>query len=229
VTGRAAIWVLAGLTGPIVTGALLTTCGGDGTPARDPAASTVAIDASGCGLADSRAVGVVVGPGLVATVAHAVAGQDEITVTTPDGRRLPGQVAAIDTGMDAALLRIGHLDVPPLRTRPYADREPVELLLSDDGQVSSTPVEVRRRVEIATSDIYRQGHHVRPGFELQAEIVAGDSGGGIVGADGSLLGVVWATSRETDGRAWAITVDAYAPLLDRVRAGMPALDAPCAA
>ena len=39
------------------------------------------------------------------------------------------------------------------------------------------------------------------------------------GADGSLLGVVWATSRETDDRAWAITADAYQPLLDQVQAG----------
>jgi hypothetical protein len=49
--------------------------------------------------------------------------------------------------------------------------------------------------------------------------VAGDSGGGVVGADGSLLGVVWATSRESDARAWAITADALGPLLVRARHG----------
>ena len=203
--------------------------GGPATAAHDPAASTVAVDAGGCGLADARAVGLVVGDGLVATVAHAVAGQATIAVITPDGRHLPGEVAAIDTDLDAAIVRIGGLGLPALPRRSYTDREPVELMLSHDGTVSSTPIEVRRRVTIGTSDIYRQGHHLRPGFELAAHIVPGDSGGGVVGADGSLLGVVWAMSRETDDRAWAITADAYQPLLDRVRAGTAPPAVACAA
>jgi S1-C subfamily serine protease len=201
---------------------------GQATAAHDAAASTVAVDANGCGLADSRAVGVVVGDGLVATVAHAVAGQTTIAVITPDGRRLSGDVAAIDTDLDAAIVRISGLGLPALPRRAYTDREPVELMLSHDGTVSATPIEVRRRVTIGTSDIYRQGHHLRPGYELAATIVPGDSGGGVVGADGSLLGVVWATSRQTDDRAWAITADAYQPLLDRVRAGTAPSTVACA-
>ena len=223
---RAAVLVACGL------GACgLAACGRAGpvTVAHDPAASTVAVDANGCGLADSHAVGVVVGDGLVATVAHAVAGQTTIAVITPDGRRLSGEVAAIDTDLDAAIVHIGELGLPALPRRAYTDREPVELMLSHDGTVSSTPIEVRRRVTIGTSDIYRQGHHLRPGFELTAHVVPGDSGGGVVGADGSLLGVVWATSREAEDRAWAITADAYQPLLDRVRAGTAPTAVACAA
>jgi S1-C subfamily serine protease len=227
VSSRAAAWALA------LVACGLGGCGRDGpagpaSAAHDPAASTVALDASGCGLADSRAVGVVVDDGLVATVAHAVAGQTTIAVITPDGRRLSGEVAAIDTDLDAAIIRIGELGLPALPRRAYTDREPVELMLFHDGTVSSTPIEVRRRVTIGTSDIYRQGHHLRPGFELTAHIVAGDSGGGVVGADGSLLGVVWATSREAEDRAWAITADAYQPLLDRVRAGTAPAAVACA-
>ena len=217
----------------LVACGLAAACARDGTAgpatvAHDPAASTVAVDASGCGLADSRAVGLVVGDGLVATVAHAVAGQTAIAVVTPDGRRLSGEVAAIDTDLDAAIVHIGELGLPALPRRAYTDQEPVELMLSHDGTVSSTPIEVRRRVTIGTSDIYRQGHHLRPGFELTAHIVPGDSGGGVVGADGSLLGVVWATSRETDDRAWALTADAYQPLLDQVQAGTAPAAVACA-
>jgi S1-C subfamily serine protease len=227
VSRRAAAWALA------LVACGLGGCGrdrpaGPASAAHDPAASTVALDASGCGLADSRAVGVVVDDGLVATVAHAVAGQTTIAVITPDGRRLAAEVAAIDTDLDAAIIRIAELGLPALPRRAYTDREPVELMLFHDGTVSSTPIEVRRRVTIGTSDIYRQGHHLRPGFELTAHIVAGDSGGGVVGADGSLLGVVWATSREAEDRAWAITADAYQPLLDRVRAGTAPAAVACA-
>ena len=54
---------------------------------------------------------------LVATVAHAVAGESEITVVTPDGRNLPGVLAAIDTGLDAAVIRVDGLDLAPLPSR----------------------------------------------------------------------------------------------------------------
>jgi S1-C subfamily serine protease len=224
----AAAALLAAAMGGLAVGGLAG-CGRDGgAAAHDPTASTVAVDGSGCGLADAHAVGVVVGDGLVATVAHAVAGQQDLTVVTPDGRHLPGQLAAIDTGLDAAVLRVDDLGLPAVSRRAYEDREPVALVLSHDGTVSSKPIQVRRRVTIATSDIYRQGHHLRPGLELDAAVVAGDSGGGVVGADGSLLGVVWATSRESDDRAWAITADALGPLLDRARQGDPPPKVACA-
>jgi S1-C subfamily serine protease len=78
------------------------------------------------------------------------------------------------------------------------DREPV-----------AVPVRVRRRVQIRTEDIYIDGDTLRPGFELDADVDAGDSGGAVV-VDGEVIGVVWARSRKYDGRAYAI---------DAVRAG----------
>ena len=33
---------------------------------------------------------------------------------TPDGRNLPGVLAAIDTGLDAAVIRVDGLDLAPL-------------------------------------------------------------------------------------------------------------------
>ena len=66
----------------------------------------------------------VVGDGLVATVAHAVAGQTTIAVVTPDGRRLSGEVAAIDTDLDAAIVHIGELGLPALRRAPTPIRSP---------------------------------------------------------------------------------------------------------
>ena len=59
-----------------------------GAAPADPAASVVAITATGCRPSSNVAHGVVVGDDLVATVAHAVAGEDEILVGwTPRGRR----------------------------------------------------------------------------------------------------------------------------------------------
>ncbi len=63
------------------------------------------ITATGCRPTSNIAHGVVVGDDLVATVAHAVAGEDEIDVS---GRS--GVVVAIDTVLDAAVLRVEGLD-----------------------------------------------------------------------------------------------------------------------
>jgi S1-C subfamily serine protease len=193
----------------------------------DPTKSVVVIQATGCRPFPNRAVGMVVGDGLVATVAHAVAGESDIGVVAPDGRTLHGKVAAIDTAIDAAVLRVGGLDLPPLPRRTYKDGEPVRLVRAANGDTSSTPITIQRRVTVRTTDIYRQGDHLRPGFEIGADVKAGDSGGGLVGADGSLLGLVWATSREVDDQAWALPVEAIDPLMNAVNAGKTPSTAAC--
>lgn len=169
----------------------------------------------------------VVDDDLLATVAHAVAGESEITVSTPDGRRLRGEVAAIDTELDAAVIRVDGLELAPLPRRVYDDAESVSVWTNDDGPARPIPVEVRRRVTVRTSDIYREGEHLRPGLELRAQLAAGDSGGGLIGTDDELLAMVWATSRERDDRAWALPIEAVDPLLAAARDGVRPAAARC--
>lgn len=203
-------------------------CGGaDGRPV-EPADAVVAIRANGCRPTPTRAVGMVVDDELVMTVAHAVAGESEITVSTPDGRRLRGVVAAIDTALDAAMIRVDGLDLPALRREQYDGRADITLWTEDDGVVHSAPVEVRRRATVRTTDIYREGEHLRPGLELRADVEAGDSGGGLVDAHGALLGMVWATSRRTEDRAWALPIEALDPLLAAAVAAEPGPAVDCA-
>ena len=63
------------------------------------------------------------------------------------------------------------------------------------------------------ADIYRQGDYDRPGYELAATVEPGDSGGGVFDADGRLLAVVFASSRNHPDRAWATAARAARPLL----------------
>ncbi len=58
-------------------------------------------------------------------------------------------------------------------------------------------------VNIRTGDIYLQGTHIRPGYELNLDIQAGDSGAVVV-IGGKAVALVWATSREAKARAWAM-------------------------
>lgn len=212
---------------PVALTLVLAACGGDGPAAVDPLAAVVAIAASGCRPVLTHAVGTVVGDELVVTVAHAVAGESEIAVRTADGRELRGVVAAIDVGLDAAVLRVDGLDADALASRSYDDGDDVSLLGVHDGEVDRRPIAIRRQVTIRTSDIYRQGEHLRPGLEVEARVRSGDSGGGIVGADGRLLGIVWAASRRADDRAWALTADAFAPLVAAAASDRPPREATC--
>jgi S1-C subfamily serine protease len=202
---------------------VIAACGETGGDGDAAAAAVVTIEASGCRLRPVQAVGTVVGDELVVTVAHAVAGESEITVRTRDGQERSAVVAAIDTGLDAAVLRVAGLDVVALRRREYRDDDEVSLMLGGEPQRA----EVRRRVMLRTSDIYRQGEHERPGLEVEARIRAGDSGGGLVTNDGSLIGFVWSRSREADDRAWATRIEAVAPLVDAARRGASSPAAEC--
>jgi S1-C subfamily serine protease len=65
-------------------------------------------------------------------------------------------------------------------------------------------------------------------LELGADIAAGDSGSGVVAGDGSLLGVVWAASRESEDRAWALPIEAYEPLVEAAQAGAAPTATRCA-
>ncbi len=208
--------------------ALAAACGGGDDDQVEPRNAVVAIGATGCRRTPTRADGVVVADGLVATVAHAIAGESVIRVIGPDGRDRPGDVVAIDTGLDAAVVRVDGLELPPLDRGQFDDGETVTLWTSDHGVVESAPAEVLRRVTVRTTDIYREGEHLRPGFELEADVQAGDSGGGLVDADGELVGIVWATSRERDDRAWAMPIEALDPLLAAATASDPVPAVDCA-
>ncbi len=181
-------------------------CGAD--PADGPVPGAVTVAAAGCGPVEDGGSGIVVAPGVVVTAAHVVAGSDAVTVVAGDGRRVDAVVDEIDTGLDAAVLRADDLGVVPVRRRGH-------LRAGERGTVGDdpTPFEVVRRVRINTTDIYRRGRHRRSGYELAAEVAPGRSGAGLVTADGVLGGMVFAASRRTPGRAWALDVDALEPLL----------------
>jgi len=75
--------------------------------------------------------------------------------------------------------------------------------LGTRGEVESLPVIMARPVTIRTEDVYVEGETLRPGFELTADIVEGDSGGAVT-VGGEVVGVVWARSRTDADRAYAI-------------------------
>ena len=98
-------------------------------------------------------------------------------------------VVAIDTVLDAAVLRVEGLDAEVADRRGYVDGEEVSLFTDRRAACRGR----RDAATIRTSDIYRDGEHTRPALDIVADVRAGDSGAPIVGEDGSVLALVWAT------------------------------------
>ena len=138
---------------------------------RDSADAVVTIRATGCRSFVSVGTGTIVDRDLVLTAAHPVAGETTITVTTSDGRTLDAAIAAIDTVNDVAVLRV-HGATPPGPSGTEAT-DHLELTIESEPGAATVllvegprPIEIVRRVDIVTSDIYLDGEHTRRGLEL---------------------------------------------------------------
>lgn len=204
---RAGAIAVAVLIGAVIAIA----CSGatEATPVDD---RPIEIRARGCDGPDPAVgSGTAVDAETVLTVAHVVAGADSITVTDAGGAEHAATVAAIDTDLDLAVL-----DVPGLGVTSV---ELASLGAGDMGTASGVGTggafvwTIERTVVIRFADIYGEGAHERPGYELEATIERGDSGAGLFAEDGSLGGVVFATSRRDPARAWATDIAAAADLL----------------
>lgn len=179
----------------------------------DPASDAVGIVATGCPPGESHGSGVPIAPRLVLTAAHVVKGGGDVDVSK-GGRSVRATVVALDPQADLALLR---LDAPIGRTFDLydgdaatipADAEGVAYVMRD-GAIVTLPVTVRRSINLRSEDIYIQGMYDHPGWELDADIESGDSGGAVL-VDGEVIGVLRFRSNSTERRAYAV---------DPVRAG----------
>jgi S1-C subfamily serine protease len=172
--------------------------------ADDPPSAVVGLSVAGCPPGEAHGTGTIVAPGLVLTSAHVVKGADEIRVTNGDWSTT-GTIAAFDPNMDLAYVRLDSGTARPLRVDgSHVERgDAGAAYVFRGGEVQVIPVRVRRPVQINTEDIYIKDDTNRPGYELDADIQAGDSGGPVI-IDGVVVGVLWARSSKFESRAYAI-------------------------
>ncbi len=118
---------------------------------------------------------------------------------------MPGRIVGFDPEMDLAYLAVDGLPGLPFSVSSdgVESGDDGVAYVVRDGIIVELPVTVTRRVNIRTEDVYAEGETLRPGFELDARVQLGDSGGAIV-IDGRLAAVVWSRSRRTNDRSWAI-------------------------
>lgn len=161
----------------------------------------------GLGAGWGRGSGVVVAPGRVLTVAHALRGA-EPTLTLGDGRRVIGRVLAADPDRDVAVLEADTGDIRPVEWRPedadLAIGRPVIALADPGGSgLRATPGYV---ASLGRRFRGPRGRWVRDAIEHTAPLPRGSAGGPLVDRAGRLLGVI--TVRVEGGLILAAPADA---------------------
>ena len=198
--------------------------------AEQVAASTVRVESAGCEQRQTGS-GSVLGPDLVVTNAHVVAGADEVRVVLqPGGDPLEARVVAFDGSRDLAVLSVPGMDRPVLPL--------VEADLGQQGAVFGYPgggdltlstFEVGDVRTASGRDIYGDDGTSRELLFLASSLHPGDSGAALVDPEGQVVGVAFAIAPDRSDVAYALTAGEVAAVLDEVDpAGEPtASTGPC--
>lgn len=168
--------------------------------------STVRIEASGCGII-SAGSGFIVRENLVMTNAHVVAGSTAIEVVDTYGRHR-SELVYFDPKTDIAILRTSKLSAKVLNisSKDYQrGQEAVVLGFPGGGDFHAEPAGIMRLLEARGYDIYGKDQIDRNVYELRANVVQGNSGGPLVLADGTVIGMVFASAQNEAGFGYALT------------------------
>jgi S1-C subfamily serine protease len=198
--------VFSSLTPPS-TGSVSTPTSAQTQSLADPAVfSTVKILGAACGN-EQEGSGFVVGPGLVATNAHVVAGEATTEVLL-GGTPYRATAVFFDPDFDLAVLRTNAPLGPVLTIDPNVvarGTQAAVLGYPEDGPLSIGSAGVTAEVTALGRDIYNQGAVSRGVYALDADVRPGNSGGPLMGPGGEVIGVVFSRSTVYPNVGYALT------------------------
>lgn len=150
------------------------------------------------------ASGIVYAPDLVLTADHVVEREEDITVTLADGTEIPARLAGRDAGSDLAVLKLERaVETVAEPTKDPARLGQIALAL---GRPSSDGIEASLGTVSAIGGPVRTGRGGMLERYIRTDSISypGFSGGPLVAADGSVLGL----NTSGLGRGAAITIPA---------------------
>lgn len=166
--------------------------------------------------------GFVIGPELVMTNAHVVAGTSEtsVEVINSKGRakEMSAAVISYDPAVDLAVLYVRGLQAPPLQFEPSAvavGDDAVVLGYPLDGPFTPTAAKVRDRIQLRGPNIYDSGEVTREVYTIRAVVRSGNSGGPMIGTDGKVVGVVFGAALDDSETGFVLTAAQVAPTLQK--------------
>jgi S1-C subfamily serine protease len=152
--------------------------------------------------------GFIYSPEHVMTNAHVVAGTRSNTVEV-NGARRSAQVVAYDPQRDLAVLYVPGLRGPVIKFGRAVESSADAIVLGfpQDGPFDAQSARVRDRREITGPDIYNTGKVTREVYTIFGLVRSGNSGGPLLGTDGSVLGVIFAAAADDPKTGFAITAE----------------------
>jgi S1-C subfamily serine protease len=177
--------------------------------------STVKIVGEACG-AIQEGSGFIGADHYVITNAHVVAGVRNPKVQRQNGGTMDAATVLFDPKLDIAILRVdGELGPPLSIDSKDRDRGTQGAVLGypGGGGLRFGPAAVRRELDAIGRDIYGRSTVERQVYELQAEVLPGNSGGPFVETDGTVAGVVFAASTTDSEVGYAIASPQVVPKL----------------
>lgn len=196
----------------------------------------------------TRGSGFFVGKKLVLTNAHVVDNAHRLTCLLGDGRHAQASVVAVDVHRDLALLRLGEvvrgnpaLPYPPaLKLRRYRTQpgEPVLAIgfptreVLDDPLIPRSPVDRTRApnprvtVGVVSAVGVELGNAYTRYVETDAALNPGNSGGPVVGLDGSVVGIATMIGVGKENEGYAVPATIVLAALDKHLAGEAAQKPP---
>jgi S1-C subfamily serine protease len=162
--------------------------------------------------------GFIIGPRLVMTNAHVVAGSSS-TLVEAGGRDLAAEVVYYDPRIDLAVLRVGRaLGADPLqfeRTPAKAGDDAIVLGYPLDGDFTVTPARVRQNIKLKGPDIYESGEIIRDVLTVRAKVQSGNSGGPMIDPTGKVTGVVFGAAVDDPETGFVLSVDQVTPAVQK--------------
>jgi S1-C subfamily serine protease len=188
--------------------------------------STVKVEGQACGRLQEGSGWVVrpaVGPVLVVTNAHVVAGEPpgSTDVLLPNGTRKPATVVLYNPNVDLALLSVPGLGETPLPVAVGTKGEKGAVLGHPNGQdpLAVQPAVIADEVTAVGEDLYDKHKTTRDVFVLASELTYGDSGAPLVDTQGQVVGIAFAIAPDQPTTAYALSTSELMPLLKGLHSG----------
>ena len=181
--------------------------------------SVVRVAGQGCG-GIVEGSGFVVDKNLVATNAHVIAGINRIVVQDQNGNHTAIAIW-FDPDLDFAVLRVSGLAGNPLKFDTSQQRRgtaAAALGYPGGGDFVAKSAAILNSFSATGHNIYGTGETTRNIYELQADIIPGNSGGPLITERGRVIGVIFAESTTYHNVGYALTADKVQQELQTARA-----------
>jgi S1-C subfamily serine protease len=156
--------------------------------------------------------GFVVGQDLIITNAHVVAGVNNPTLRVKGkGKAFEGTVVYFDPARDVALIRTKDFPSVALRISEPLSRSDSSVVAGfpGGGPLTLIPARVRSVSESTGTDIYGKAEVIREIYAISADIKQGDSGAPLFALDGTVAGLVFASSATDSQTGYALTAKEF--------------------